>query len=183
MICMICNTPTKLQHSSEGCNTPVWAETTSSSGFSSHCVLTTLLTSFQGMCVPEAEGEPDPKASPSPHPLLGGRGCFGERGPRSHCCGQHRLFRPHVAREVSQRGRRGKSDLSCHGCMETSVPSPVPALAAGQPPTPSAAWLCLRLRAEGRSRMVSCPLHSSRRRRQRFGVDEMFQAGFPNHGY
>lgn len=98
MICMICNTPTKLQHSSEGCNTPVWAETTSSSGFSSHCVLTTLLTSFQGMCVPEAEGEPDPKASPSPHPLLGGRGCFGERGPRSHCCGQHRLFRPHVAR-------------------------------------------------------------------------------------
>lgn len=93
---MICNTPTKLQRCSEGCNTPVQAETTSSSGFFSHRVLTTPLTSFQGSCVPEAEGEPSPvgrspQSVPIPTPCTGGSGSLGEGSPRSYDCGQDRL--------------------------------------------------------------------------------------------
>lgn len=110
MICMICSTPRKLQHSSKGCNTLVWAGTTSSSGFFSHCVLTTLLTSFQGICVPEAEGEPDLVGrSPQNVPMLcsAESGCFAEEGPRSHCCGQDRLFRPPVVRRCHRGGGGG----------------------------------------------------------------------------
>lgn len=87
MICMVCSTPTKLQHFSRGCNTPVSAETTSSSGFFSHCVLTTLLTSFQGICVPEAEGESDlvgrsPQSVPLPtHSAWQGVGVLGRKVP------------------------------------------------------------------------------------------------------
>lgn len=71
MICMVCSTPTKLQHPSKGCNASMWAETTSSSGFFSHCVLTALLMSSQGICVPQAEGETDPvRRSPQSVPIL-----------------------------------------------------------------------------------------------------------------
>lgn len=141
---MICNTPTKLQHSS-------WAATPwcglkphpqvgfSLTVFSPHCSRPFRAShAFQG--VPEAEGEPEavarsPQSVPIPTPLLGGEWVFwGGRSLLTSLC-SGRLFRPHESRKC-HRGGGGGGDQTSPAMALWTIPSPVIALAAGQPPAP-----------------------------------------------
>lgn len=113
--------------------------------------------------------------SPSSHSLLGRVWVFWEEGPCSHHCGQHRLFRPPVARRCHRAGGGGNRTSPLMAVKRR--PSPALALPwlLSTHPHQSAQFaldralqsaicqrsLCLQLRAEGSSRKVPCLLHPS----------------------
>lgn len=116
---------------------------------------------------------------PHPHVLcLAGGGCLGEESPCSHHCGQDRLFRPHMVGRCD-RGGGGGGNWTSPVVAVRGHPSPalpLPWLLSTHPHqsaqfAPGRALqsaicqrsLCLQLGAEGRSRKVSCLLHSSER--------------------
>lgn len=150
---------------------------------------------FRAAASPRLKGSPtqgkEPQSVPNPTACAGGAGLWGRKVP-AHMTVVRTDSSATCGEKVSQ---RRKSDLPCHGCEETSIPALSLPCLLGTHPHQSAQFapgralqsaVCQRsLSPEQREGAGRCPVLCPQQGRGDggFGEDEMFQAGFSNHGY